>query len=216
MTAAQKFWDKQAAKYDDGERRFEPVFDTVLARTRSLLHETDAVLDFGCATGTKTLALAPCVEKIHGLDFSKEMIHEATRRQREAGIDNAVFTRGTLFGCEFPEGHFDRIVSYGVLHLLEDSDAAIRRIRALLKPGGLFVATTACMKDPMALRSRLEFGFFLLVKRLRLVQLHVELMTVADVENLVERAGFELVEKEAIFHGITISYLVARKPEAAG
>jgi hypothetical protein len=40
-------------------------------------------------------------------------------------------------------------------------------------------------------------------------------MTVPDVEHLVQRAGLELMEAEAMFHGITISYLVAKKPASA-
>ena len=35
------------------------------------------------------------------------------------------------------------------LHLVEDENAAIAKVYGLLKPGGLFVSSTACLGDKM-------------------------------------------------------------------
>ena len=211
ISTTQNFWDKQATKYDSSERQFEPVFEDVLGRTRDLLEPTDTVLDFGCATGTRTLSIASSAKQIHGLDFSKEMITLAKKKKTEAGVDNVDFSQGTIFDNDFRDASFDKIVSYGVIHLLEDKEKAIGKIRSLLKPGGLFISTTACLKDKMTFLNKLQFMAYLFIKRIGIFPIHLDMMTSSDVEGLVESGGFRLAETEVIFHGITISYVVGEK-----
>lgn len=76
-----KFWNKQAKKYDDSERQFEAIFKEVISETKEYLNTNDNVLDFGCATGTKTLELAGATKQIHGIDISDEMIKEARKKK---------------------------------------------------------------------------------------------------------------------------------------
>ncbi len=211
MSTAQRFWDKQATNYDSGERQFEPVFENVLVRTTNLLKSTDTVLDFGCATGTKTLAIASSAKRIHGLDFSREMIDVANKKKIQAGVDNVVFSHGTIFDNDLQDASFDKIVSYGVLHLLEDKEKVVRKIHSLLKPGGLFISTTACLKDKMAVLNKLQFMAYLFIKRIGVFPIHLEMMSSSDVERLVASGGFRPAETEVIFHGITISYIVGEK-----
>jgi len=77
MNKTQIFWDKQAKRFADNEKQFEPASQELIARTKEYLNSNDNVLDFGCATGTKTLELADGIKHIHGLDISAEMISEA-------------------------------------------------------------------------------------------------------------------------------------------
>jgi 2-polyprenyl-3-methyl-5-hydroxy-6-metoxy-1,4-benzoquinol methylase len=209
---AQAFWNKQAKKYDNSERQFEAVYKEIISRTKEYLNANDTVLDLGCATGTKTLELAGSTKQILGLDFSEKMINEAIKKKNEFHIVNASFTQGTIFDNDFGEKSFDKVISYGVIHLLDDCEEVIRKIHALLKPGGLFISTTACLKDKMALRNRLVFNAYLLIKRLGLFPLHLNMFKTNDVENLVSNENFQLVRAERIFYGMTISYIVARKP----
>jgi len=211
MNKSQIFWDKQAKRYDYSERQFEPVFNEVIAKTKEYLNANDNVLDFGCATGTKTLELAGATNQILGIDISDEMIKEATKKKKELKIMNASFIQGTIFKNDFEKSSFDRIISYGVIHLLDDSEKEIKRIHELLKPGGLFISTTACLKDKMALKNRLEFSTYFLIKKLGIFPLHLNMFRTSDVEKLIISQDFNLVKSEKIFHGITISFIVARK-----
>lgn len=211
INKAQRFWDKQAKKYDYSEKQFEPVLKDVIAKTKKYLDSNDNVLDFGCATGTKTLDIASAIKHIHGLDISAEMVKEATKKRREANIINCSFSQGTIFKDDLEKTSFDKIISYSVIHLLEDCEEVIQRIRELLKPGGLFISTTACFKDKMALKNRLEFGTYLIFKRLGIFPLHLNIFKIDDVEKLIENQNFKIVEKEKIFHGITACFIVARK-----
>jgi len=211
MNKTQKFWDKQAKRYDYSERQFEAVFKKIIAKTRKHLNINDNVLDFGCATGTKTIELAGGTKHIHGLDISPEMINEANKKKDETNITNISFSQGTIFNDDFEKASFDKIISYGVIHLLDDSEKVIQRIHELLKPEGLFISTTACLKDKMAFKNSIEFKAYLLIKRLGIFPLHLNMFKTNDVEKLIVNQDFKIVEAEKIFQGISISYIVARK-----
>jgi len=211
ISKTQNFWNKQAKKYDYSERQFEPVFKEVISKTKEYLNTSDDVMDFGCANGTKTLELAGATKQIHGIDISDEMIKEATKKKSELKIMNASFTQGTIFKNDFEKASFDKIISYGVIHLLDDKEKVIQRIHELLKPEGLFISTTACLKNKMAFKNRLEFSAYLFIKRLGIFPLHLNMLKTNDVENLIVNGKFQIVKAEKIFHGITISFIIARK-----
>lgn len=207
----QKFWDKQAGRYDSAEAQFDNVYKDVIARTRKYLNISDNVLDFGCATGTKTIQLAGGIKHIHGLDISAEMINEAIKKKEKANIPNISFSRGTIYNEEFEKSSFDAIIAFGIIHLLEDKEEAIRRIFELLKPGGFFISTIACFKDKMECRNRFEFKIFLLSKRLGLMPLHLNIFSTNDVKELMGKHNFQIIETETLFSGMTSVFIVARK-----
>ena len=211
INRTQNFWNKQAKKYDYSERQFESVFKEIVSKTKKYLNTSDHVMDFGCATGTKTLELAKATKQIHGIDISDEMIKEATKKKNELKIANASFTQGTIFKNDFENASFDKIISYGVIHLLDDKEKVIQRIHELLKPEGLFISTTACLKNKMAFKNRLEFSAYLFIKSLGIFPLHLNRLKTNDVENLIVNGKFQIVNAEKIFHGITISFIIARK-----
>ena len=211
INKTQIFWNKQAKKYDYSERQFEHVFKEVISKTKEYLKISDDVMDFGCATGTKTLELAGATKQIHGIDISDEMIKEATKKKNELKIMNVSFSQGTIFKNDLEKASFDKIISYGVIHLLDDKEKVIQRIHELLKPEGLFISTTACLKNKMAFKNRLEFSAYLFIKRLGIFPLHLNRLKINDVENLIVNGKFQIVKAEKIFHGITISFIIARK-----
>ena len=207
----QNFWNKQAKKYDHSERQFESVFKEVVSKTKEYLNTSDEVMDFGCATGTKTLELADLTKHIHGIDISDEMIKKAMKKKNELKIMNASFSQGSIFKNDLKKTSFDKIISYGVIHLLDDKEKVIQRIHELLKPEGLFISTTACLKDKMAFKNRLEFNAFLLIKKLGIFPLHLNMFKPENVEEIITNQGFQIVKSETIFHGITISFIIAKK-----
>lgn len=158
------FWDKNAMRYDDSERKSEAVNKEILAKTGKYLNANDKVLDFGCATGNKVIELSKKVKFIHGLDLSPEMISLANQKKDALNIHNISFSSGTIFNDEFKPDSFDKIVSFAVIHLLEDKEDVIKRIHELLKPGGLFISVIPCFKDKKAFSKGLEIKIYLLMK----------------------------------------------------
>jgi 2-polyprenyl-3-methyl-5-hydroxy-6-metoxy-1,4-benzoquinol methylase len=210
-TETQQFWDKHAKKYEDTERKFDPLFKHALAITKKHLNTHDVVLDFGCATGVKTLELAASTKHIHGLGYSVEMVKEANRKKLAANIINCSFSHGTIFTPSLHPASFDKIVSFGVLHLLEDPGKEIKRIAELLKPGGLFISTTPVLKERIGFKTKLELFAYQLVKKLGFFPLHLNMLTTRDVETVIQANGFQIVESQQLFLGITVSFVIAKK-----
>ena len=94
------------------------------------------VLDIGCRLGGFAARLAAPGREVIGVDLSPEMI----ARARRAGRD----TPGLSFLCadflefDFGAGGFDCVVSSAALHHM-DTDAAVRRMVELLRPGGRLI-----------------------------------------------------------------------------
>jgi ubiquinone/menaquinone biosynthesis C-methylase UbiE len=207
----EKFWDKNAPRYDESEKKSESVYQEIIERTTKYLSLNDHVLDFGCATGNKTIALAGKVRHIHGIDISPGMIGLANQKKAASKVPNVTFSSGTIFDEELQAASFDRIVSQAVVHLLEDKEAVIRRIYQLLKPGGLFISATPCFKDKMTFKKRIEVTLYVIMQRLGIFPLHLNMFTIRDVENIMTDQHFKIIEAEKIFHEISISYVVAQK-----
>lgn len=207
----QKFWDKQAKRYDQAEKQFASVYNNIIDKTCKYLNLNDYVLDYGCATGNKTIELAQKVQHIHGIDISPEMINEANKKKSELDISNISFSQGTIFDSNLENSSFDTIIAYGIIHLLEENQKVIQRIHELLKQGGLFISTTACMKDKMAVKTRIEVTLYILMKKLGIFPLHINMFKSTEVIRIIEEQNFQIIEKERIIDGIPAIFVVAKK-----
>ena len=63
------FWDKRSKHYDDNIKKHDSLYEKTIDRTRALLTNSNVVLDFACASGEMTLAIAPHVQRVHGIRF---------------------------------------------------------------------------------------------------------------------------------------------------
>jgi SAM-dependent methyltransferase len=92
------------------------------------------ILDAGCGTGGTTLELRRFGDVV-GVDLAWEALEPA----RERGLDR--LARGSIEHLPFRDGTFDVATSFEVVyHLGVASDTvALREIRRVLKPGGVFL-----------------------------------------------------------------------------
>ncbi len=149
MISPQKFWDKTAARYAKSKIRDQASYEKKLAITQQYFRPDSRVLEFGCGTGSTAMIHAPHVESILATDVSGKMLEIAESKVRAEGIENIHFERGTLESVSeslklTPES-FDAVLGLNILHLLEDVPGAIARVYSLLKPGGVFVSSTALL-----------------------------------------------------------------------
>jgi ubiquinone/menaquinone biosynthesis C-methylase UbiE len=207
MSRSDKFWDKAAEKYAKSPIGDEATYQKKLAETQSYLGPDMRIVEFGCGTGTTAIHHAPHVQHIDATDISEKMLDIGRGKARDADIDNITFTRGTLAELGAADASFDAVLGLNVIHLVPDRDAVIAEVARILKPGGVFVSSTACLGQ-----SYLRFIKHLapLGKLLGLMP-DVYILTEDELADEVTRAGFEI---ERQWHhgkkGVAV-FMIARK-----
>jgi ubiquinone/menaquinone biosynthesis C-methylase UbiE len=206
VSPSAKFWDRIAERYSKKPVPDEAVYQKKLGTTRGYLEPHMEVLEFGCGTGSTAIAHAPYVKHILATDISAKMLDIARGKAAAAGIDNVTFQQATLDEVDLPDAAFDVVLGLSILHLLDDKEAAIDRVRRLLKPGGVFVSSTVCAGDTMRwIKPILPVG-----RRLGLMP-YVSVFTSDDLVAGLTEAGFEIDHRWQPGRGKAL-FLVARKP----
>ena len=187
MDREEKFWNKLADKYSRRPISDEATYEKKLEITRQYFEPDMNVLEIGCGTGSTAIAHAPYVRHILATDLAPRMIEIAKDKAKEAGIDNVTFEASSVDALDVPDASIDAVMAHNLLHLLEDRDAAIADIHRMLRPGGVFVSSTACIGDltPL-LRLIVPLGRFL-----RLFPL-VKIFSATDLKRSLDNAGFDI------------------------
>ncbi|TYK46192.1 class I SAM-dependent methyltransferase [Actinomadura decatromicini] len=123
-----------------GQFDLEPYWNTNVARHPGILRAvpegcSDA-LDVGCGDGLLVRKLAGCAKRVTGVDCSATMIERA--RELGGGEPELTFVEGDFLAVELPVEGYDFICSVSTIHHM-DFEAALSRMRELLRPGGTLV-----------------------------------------------------------------------------
>jgi len=203
----EKFWDLISTKYAASPISDMTAYETKIEKIKSYLSPDDVVLDIGCGTGTQCGDLAGNVKQVTGIDISSKLLTIAEQRKAERKLDNIEFIKTSLYDERLKVDSFDIVMAFYVLHFFEDLDAVVKRVHALLKPGGLFISETACLGEKSKTANKLlrfagHLGF--LPK--------INLLTTRQLQQVMEQTGFILVDK-VLFSESNAEYtLFARKP----
>jgi ubiquinone/menaquinone biosynthesis C-methylase UbiE len=145
-----KVFDRAAPRYEQaGVQFYAPLGERLVAGLG--LRPGQRVLDLGCGRGACTHPAAVAVGptgSVTGLDASTEMLAAARREAARIGLENVSFVEGDAAAPRFPAQWFDAIVAGLVIFMLPDPAAALRAIRDLLRPGGVFGMSTFGVDDP--------------------------------------------------------------------
>lgn len=182
-----KFWDRIADRYARKPVSDETVYKKKLQITRDYLRPDMEVLEFGCGTGSTAIAHAPFVKYIHAIDISPRMLEIARDKAVAAKVENISFECAAIDDFDAPDGAFDAILGLSILHLLDDKEAVLAKLHDMLKPGGIFVSSTACLGDTMKV-----FKFIGPIGRaLGLIPL-VQVFTATELVDSLVAAGFQI------------------------
>jgi ubiquinone/menaquinone biosynthesis C-methylase UbiE len=152
LAQSEKFWDKMAQRYSKSPIADQQAYEKKLQQTQAKLTPQMRLLEFGCGTGSTALCHAPFVEHITAIDISDNMLQIGRDKAKAKDIDNITFTHTTLEELDAPAESFDMVLGLNILHLLPNREEVIQRVLQLLKPGGSFVSSSACIGGtPLAL-----------------------------------------------------------------
>ena len=205
-----RFWDKAARKYAASPIKNQEAYEKTLARTIEHLGPTDTVLELGCGTGSTALLLAGNVKAYLATDFAKGMIDIADEKlaagEAPQGLRFAV-ADGFSDQVELPGGEkYDAILAFNFLHLVETPEDLLTRVRGLLKPGGLYISKTVCLR-----RKAWLFGPMIKVMQLFGKAPYVRMFSFDGLERMTEEAGFEIIETGTYPEPYS-RFVVARNP----
>ena len=198
-----KFWNKIADRYSKKPVADEAVYLQKLALTREHCLPHMNLLEFGCGTGTTALALAPHVNHVLALDFSQNMIDIA--QSKKSDTPNVTFELNTIEEFQTSDETFDIVLGFSVLHLVGDKEAVIEKVYNMLKPGGVFVSSTACIGDTMA--------FFKWITPVGMALGLLPLLTVFkrdDLEGCFTQGGFTIINSWQPGRGKAV-FIIAQK-----
>lgn len=208
MTAPSTFWDKMADRYAAQPVADENAYQVKLAATRRHLRPDMELFEFGCGTGSTALVHAPHVKHIRAIDFSPRMVEIARGKAEKAGVSNVTFEVGSIESVVLPAESLDIVLGMSILHLLKDKRVAIAKAFSALKPGGLFISSTACISEATPalglvapLLNRINFGLLP----------HLDAMTGDQLVAAIESAGFAIEHRWQPSRKAAL-FLIARKP----
>lgn len=201
---SEKFWDRIAKCFDRVERKDESINIKIIEKTRNRLKISDDILDYGCGTGTAAIEIASNVKKIKGIDISSKMIEAAKGKTLEHKVKNIDFAQTTIFDEKLKTGSFDVILCFYLLHLVEDTPKVMQRINELLKPCGLFISATPCIRGTF-------LGVLLSpVSKIGLIP-PITSFKNSELEDLMTDGNFEIVETECLHKSGQQYFIVAKK-----
>ncbi len=144
-----KFWDRMAERYSKQPVADEAAYQKKLQVTRERFRPDMNVLEFGCGTGSTAIAHAPYVKHIQAIDISSKMIEIAQGKADAGAVENVTFEQSTIDELSVPDQTLDAVLGLSILHLLDNKEEVIAKVHKMLKPGGVFVTSTACIGDTM-------------------------------------------------------------------
>ena len=189
MASQEKFWDRMAARYARQPVADEEAYQRKLDMTRRYLNTDMNVLEIGCGTGSTAVIHAPHVAHYLATDISENMLAIAREKALAAGVENMSFQQAGVDQLSLKPESQDLVLALSVLHLLPDWQPTLVKVSQLLKPGGLFVSSTACIGD-MGLVMRMLPPLMHLLPFVPSVQV----LTVADFKAEFDKVGLVIEE----------------------
>jgi len=140
----------EVQQYDQTHADFRDAHAEACKALRMLDLPSDAtLLDLGCGTGTFVTIAARQCRQVIGADVSEEMLALARRKASDSGLGNTRFECHGFLTYEHQEDPLDAVTTTFALHHLPDywQATALRRIYAMLAPGGRFLLRDVVIPD---------------------------------------------------------------------
>jgi 2-polyprenyl-3-methyl-5-hydroxy-6-metoxy-1,4-benzoquinol methylase len=157
--------------------------------------QSGRLLDVGCHTGIFLDVARRAGWETCGVEPSRW----SAERARARGL---TVVHSTLAEADFPEGSFDVVTMWDVIEHLADPYQELLRAQRLLRPNGLLALSTMNVDAwfPRLLGRRWPWY----------MQMHLYYFTPKTLRQMLERAGFRMVEAVPHKRVVRLAYLVSR------
>ncbi len=122
----------------------------------------DSALDVCCGTGDWSFSLAKAVGpkgRVTGLDFSKNMLSVAEKKNTEKSIEQLSFTWGNAMELPFEDNSFDFVTIGFGLRNVPDYLQVLKEMYRVVKPGGKVVCLETSQPDNVRFQTSILFLF---------------------------------------------------------
>ena len=126
--------NRAAQEYTNSAWFRETVVGTARLRKQAFASARGTILDVACGDG-ENFAVLPAASPIVGVDFSPVMLELARERMRRLGRPIELHQMDAE-ALDFPDAHFDTVVSALATCSFLDPIAALREMRRVCRPGG--------------------------------------------------------------------------------
>lgn len=176
----------RAGRGERMERGHRPTGEQAIARLD--LHADSRVLDLGCGSGWAARLMAERATNGHviGIDISDEMIAQA--RAASADFPHLEFHVGSAEQLPFVDGEFTHAFSMESIYYYADMLAALREVRRVLAPGGLFASVVDLYQENEPSHQWIEQ-----------LKVPVQLLSIDEYRELFAEAGFGEVTDERLY-----------------
>lgn len=211
MSKSIEFWDTASKNYDKTEERFEYIHSKSRENTKKYLKDSDIVLDYGCGTGTTSCELANHVKEIHAIDISSKMIDIAKEKAVVGKVENINFLQTDIFDKRYNNESFDTILAFNMLHTVSNPQYVTQRIYGLLKPEGLFISITPCLRDKMSFLVNVQIQFVRMLCKIGIIPIPIRRLKSSELDDLMANGNFQTIDTQKIYKGASSYFIVAKK-----
>ncbi len=147
-------------------------------------------IDVACGPGTFTLAFAPHVHTMFGLDLTPAILAQARAAARKGSHSNVWLACADASRLPLPAASFDLASCAYSLHHMPEPAAALAEMSRVVRPGGLLALVDLFVPEDPAradLNNRIE--------RAR-DSSHSRTLSIAELRTRAEAAGFQILASE--------------------
>jgi len=137
------FFNQDSEVYDDdvaGSTFWRATDANIFGSWLEDLSRDAAILDIGCGGGRCSIPLAKSGKRVLATDISLGMLRQARRKAREEGVGTTTFFLADAENLPIANDSFDAVISYGMLHHVEEPANILRGVAGILRSQGRFYA----------------------------------------------------------------------------
>lgn len=152
----------------------------------------DHILDIGCGSGMAVALLSGIAKRgfVAGLDYSEEMVRQATHRnQASVGRGRVEIRSGDAMDLPYGAGTFDKVCGIETVYFWPDPLKGLREAHRVLQVGGELAVTVEMSKEAAGQTSRIR-RYFSRRYAERSARLGLMICSGPELVELLYRAGF--------------------------